>query len=262
MKYVDLDSLENRLQAIRADFQSRIPFRYTVIESFFEPSKAELIASEYPPVQSGVWDGTTYIDQVKKFQRSTFEPNTIVSDVLQELNSNEFLNWLQEVTDIKALIADPTFFGGGLHQSVNGAYLNVHVDFNLHPKTNHHRRLNVLIYLNSDWKEEFGGFLELWDLRDKKRKIQLANIAPTFNRCVVFETSEISFHGHPKPLNMPIGATRKSIATYYYTDANPSAVRSDSHNTIYVNTEGASGFFRKFYSVSKSILERLEKKFK
>lgn len=262
MKYVDLDSLERRLQDIRKDFQSRTPFRYTVIESFFEPSKAELIASVYPAVHSGTWDGTTYIDQVKKFQRTTFESNTVMSNVFLELNSNKFLKWLEEVTEIKELIADPALFGGGLHQSVNGAFLNVHVDFNLHPKTNDHRRLNVLIYLNSDWKEEFGGVLELWDLRDKKRKMQLANIAPAFNRCVIFETNEISFHGHPKPLNIPAGSSRKSIATYYYTAACAAIGLPEPHNTIYVNTEGVSGVLRKFYSISKTTLERLGKRFK
>jgi hypothetical protein len=128
---------------------------------------------------------------------------------------------LEELTQIEEpLLADPSLFGAGLHQSMNGAFLNVHVDYNIHPETKFHRRLNVLVYMNPNWKEEYEGHIELWDLTGKERK-QLGRFSPDFNRCVIFETNEISFHGHPKKLNTPEGVSRKSLATYYYTKNRP-----------------------------------------
>src|SRR5438034_178076 len=78
-----------------------------------------------------------------------------------------------------------------------GGFLKVHVDFNVHPKLKLDRRLNMLIYLNKEWREEWGGDLELWDA---DRTMCRKKIAPLFNRTVVFSTGDSSFHGHPHPL--------------------------------------------------------------
>lgn len=157
------------------------------------------------------------------------------------------------------MLGDNELFGGGLHQSIKGAFLNVHVDYNIHPKTKFHRRLNVIIYMNKKWHDEYEGHLELWHLTDND-KIMLERIAPQFNRCVIFETNEISFHGHPKPLKTPEGVNRKSIATYYYTENRPEDEIAAEHNTVYVNTEGVSGHVKRFASAMKAVLERIFKK--
>jgi Rps23 Pro-64 3,4-dihydroxylase Tpa1-like proline 4-hydroxylase len=260
MEFIDFESLEKRKQEIKADFQSKKPFRYVMFESFFSPQKAEEIYQLYPKVGDGMWDGTTYINQKNKFQKSKFEAGSVLQRLFDELNSPEFLKWLEEVTEIEEpLIADAELFGSGLHQSINGAFLNVHVDYNFHPKTNYHRRLNVLVYMNKDWKDEYEGHLELWDLSDGK-KDRLGKYAPNFNRCVIFETNEISFHGHPKPLNTPKDVNRKSIATYYYTKSRPAHEIAGDHNTIYVNTEGVSGSLKRFTSGVKAFLERINSK--
>src|SRR6185436_17882303 len=128
------------------------------------------------------------------------------------LNSQVFLTYLETLTGIEGLIPDPHLFGGGLHQIVPGGFLKVHADFNRHEKLKLDRRLNVLIYLNRDWKEEYGGHLELWN-RDMSRPER--RVLPLFNRCVVFSTTDFSYHGHPDPLRCPEGRTRKSIAMYY-----------------------------------------------
>ena len=157
------------------------------------------------------------------------------------------------------MIADPELFGGGLHQSIKGAFLNVHIDYNFHPKTKHHRRLNVLIYMNKNWGDEYEGHLELWDINETRQNL-LEKISPKFNRCVIFETNDVSFHGHPKPLNIPDGMSRKSLATYYYTKTRPSSEISADHNTIFVNTEGSQGHVKRFKSGIKVFLERINKK--
>ena len=110
--------------------------------------------------------------------------------------------------------------------------------------------------MNKNWSDNYEGFLELWDLSGGKMDL-IGKFAPLLNRCVIFETSEISFHGHPKPLNTPEGVSRKSIATYYYTKDRPENEIAAEHNTIYVNTEGAVGSIKRFNSGVKALLERI-----
>jgi Rps23 Pro-64 3,4-dihydroxylase Tpa1-like proline 4-hydroxylase len=259
MNHIDFESLQARQQAIHNDYQSKKPFRYTMFENFFKSEAAERIYNGYPTISDGRWDGTTYVDQKNKFQKTKFEPGSVFNDVFQELNSPAFLKWLEAVTGVPDLLGDDELFGGGLHQSIQGAFLNVHVDYNIHPETKFHRRLNVLVYMNKDWKDEYEGHLELWDLSNNKKDL-LAKIAPLFNRCVIFETNEISYHGHPRPLKAPRDVNRKSIATYYYTESRPDHEIAGEHNTIYVNTEGAGGQLKRLSSAFKALIERVTKK--
>jgi Rps23 Pro-64 3,4-dihydroxylase Tpa1-like proline 4-hydroxylase len=257
MEFINFASLTERLKEIKADFNDpKKPFRYTMFENFFYPEKAELVYSSYPDTTDGKWDGTTYVDQKNKFAKTKFDEGSTFSKVFDEMNSKSFTGWLEQITDIKDILGDSDLFGGGLHQSIKGAFLNVHVDYNIHPTTKYHRRMNVLVYMNKDWKKEYEGNLELWDLSNGKMD-QIAKIAPTFNRCVIFETNEVSFHGHPKPLNTPDGINRKSIATYYYTVDRPAGETASEHNTIYVNTEGTTGQLKRFNSGVKAFLERI-----
>ncbi|MFL5730157.1 MAG: 2OG-Fe(II) oxygenase [Cytophagaceae bacterium] len=260
MELINIKSLQERLPEIKKDYQAKRPFRFVMFENFFSPEVAEQVYKNYPAIDYGKWNGTTYIDQKNKFQKTDFEEGSVMKKLFKELNSEEFLNWLQQVTEVEdKLLGDEELFGGGLHQSINGAFLNVHVDYNIHPTTKYHRRLNVLVYMNKDWKEEYEGYLELWDLSDGKKDL-LGKFAPAFNRCVIFETNEISFHGHPKPLKTPEGVNRKSIATYYYTKTRPAHEIASDHNTIYVNMEGVSGQIKRFTSGVKAFLERINKK--
>ncbi len=255
MKYIDLESLQRRLDSLKKEYQSKQPFRYVMFDNFFPEEAAKEILNCYPTIQDGKWDGTTYLDQKNKFQKTKFQEGSTLDIVFKELNAKPFLEWLEKLTDIDdELIGDEELFGGGLHQSIKGAFLNVHVDYNIHPETQYHRRLNVIIYMNKAWKDEYEGHLELWDLTHNKKEL-ISKYAPLFNRCVIFETNEISFHGHPKELNTPVGINRKSLATYYYTKNRPSEEIADAHNTIYVNTEGTSGKVKRlFKSGAKALL--------
>ena len=134
------------------------------------------------------------------------------------LNSRPMLHFLEVLTGIQGVLGDPYYEGGGLHQIRPGGVLQVHADFSYHKKVRLDRRINVLIYLNKDWKEEYGGHFELWN-RDLTRAEQ--RILPIFNRCAIFSTTSSSYHGHPQPLTCPPDRTRKSIATYYYSNGRP-----------------------------------------
>lgn len=259
MEFINLESISERLPQISRDYQARQPFHFIVFDDFFYPDKAEEIHQNYPTITEGMWDGTTYIDQKNKFRKTDFEGGTLLDRLFRELNSPEFLKLLEQITGIEDIIGDEELFGGGLHQSTKGAFLNVHVDYNIHPTTKYHRRLNVLVYMNKEWKDEYEGHLELWDLSPENNRL-LDKVPPLFNKCVIFETNEISFHGHPKPLKTPDGVNRKSIATYYYTKTRPDGEIAPEHNTVYVNTGGVQGQIKRFSSGVKALLERINKK--
>jgi hypothetical protein len=126
------------------------------------------------------------------------------------------------------LIADPSFFGGGLHWIENGGYLEIHADFNHLRKYNLARRINLLLYLNKDWKDEYNGQLELWD---RATMTKGKAVAPLFNRAVIFSTVKEALHGHPTPLAAPPGLARRSLALYYYTNTWDASVQA--HTTLY-----------------------------
>ena len=118
------------------------------------------------------------------------------------MNSFEMLLWLEALTGIEGLIPDPYFGGGGLHQIEPGGFLKIHADFNVHPKLKLDRRLNMLVYLNKDWRDEYGGHLELWD-RDMTAAARRSCRCSTARS--IFSTTDTSFHGHPHPLTVPDG---------------------------------------------------------
>src|SRR5262249_47407606 len=143
------------------------------------------------------------------------------------------------LTGISGLVADGELEGGGLHQITRGGYLKVHADFNYHPGTGFHRRLNLLLYLNRGWDEGWDGNLELWD-RGMARCVK--SVTPVLNRCVIFSTTDSANHGHPRPLSCPGETTRKSIALYYYTLTRPAEELSGSHSTLYKRRPSDSVF--------------------
>ena len=122
-----------------------------------------------------------------------------------------------------------------MHQIEPGGKLAVHADFNRHPRNGIDRRLNALLYLNPDWRDEYGGHLQLWDRNMTKCE---ARIAPLFNRMVVFSTTDFSYHGHPDELTCPVGVTRKSLALYYYTNGRPKEEVSGEHSTLFRERPG------------------------
>jgi Rps23 Pro-64 3,4-dihydroxylase Tpa1-like proline 4-hydroxylase len=180
------------------------------------PPAADLLRkvhANYPSLESK--DSFDRDQERLKFQFHAEEvPSGLTRNLLAELNGRAFLGFLEEMTGIDGLIADPYLSGGGLHLTRRGGHLGVHADFNIHGKMKVERRLNLLLYLNDGWLDEYGGKLELWDremTRCEKR------IAPVIGRAVVFNTSLDSYHGHPDPLTCPPERDRRSIATYYYT---------------------------------------------
>jgi Rps23 Pro-64 3,4-dihydroxylase Tpa1-like proline 4-hydroxylase len=152
----------------------------------------------------------------------------IISALIDYLNSPVVLKYLEELTGIKNLIGDELLMGGGLHKTTSGGKLAIHKDYNVHPVKKIYRRLNLLIYLNKEWKTEWEGYLQLWDKDMNNLEV---NVEPIFNRAVIFTISDNSLHGHPIPINTPEGVSRNSIALYYFTEENPE--KDNEHSVIF-----------------------------
>lgn len=202
-------------------YRSALPFAHAVIDDVFDLDmvravRAEIDAMTVPPERN--FYGTFEKRRLSKL--SQMPPRTRA--LVDFLHSPTFLAELETLTGIANLIPDETLEGGGLHQIGPGGYLKIHADFNWNRYIKRYRRLNVLLYLNEDWQDEWEGKLELWD---PKMTACQAEIAPLMNRMVVFSTTDDSFHGHPVPLKCPADVTRNSIALYYYTATNPPGVR-------------------------------------
>lgn len=211
----DADECRRAGQELGERYRHAEPFPHIVIDEFLERDVLRSVLAEFPSS-----DNKTHFDRDQERLKYQYQPDEVssgqVRNLFAELNSRAFLGFLEELTGIRGLISDPYFEGGGLHETKRGGHLGVHADFNVHGQLKVERRLNLLIYLNEDWDEDFGGQLELW----KRDMSECAvRVAPIFGRAVIFSTKLDSFHGHPDPLNCPAERSRRSIATYYYTAA-------------------------------------------
>ena len=189
------------------------PFPYIIIDNFLEKNFANKILDSFK--LNSDWINYTFVNNFKKYGfNDRKKMNKNLNNLFNSLASKKFTGKLNKITNINGLFLDPKLDGGGLHQIFKGGYLNVHTDFSSHTnKPNWTRVLNILIYLNKNWKKSYKGNLELWS-KDGRNKV--SEISPKFNRCVVFFTNKNSFHGHPEKLNCPSNVSRKSIAAYYF----------------------------------------------
>lgn len=245
---IDYQRLEANLDAWAESFQGAEPFPHIVIDDFLPAAVVNGLNACFPDIASKKKAATghapVYLDDGSEAQlgKEWLSRERLVPlpyrRLYWELNNNPFVGFLEKITGISGLIADPHLAGGGVHSTKPGGYLKVHADFNKHPTLNLDRRLNLLIYLNEDWSPDFGGDLELWtaDMQTCVKKI-----APIAGRCVIFRTSSTSFHGHPHPLACPEDRTRRSIALYYYSHGRPAEEGSEEHGTLWQSTPAAAG---------------------
>ena len=213
------------------------PFSHIIFNNFFNDDFLSSVLDEFPIFEDSKNKQKIYnLNENKIISKGekSFKKNTKL--FFHYLNSEPFLNFLQILTSIQeTLIPDPYFSGGGFHESKKNGFLNIHADFNKHYLTNLDRRLNMLIYLNKKWSEDYGGNLELWD---KNMEYCGVKVVPIFNRIVIFSTTSKSYHGNPVPVNCPDNLSRKSIALYYYTNGRPISEMSAIHDTLYKKRRG------------------------
>jgi Rps23 Pro-64 3,4-dihydroxylase Tpa1-like proline 4-hydroxylase len=227
--------LLNQTEELRRAFTTADPFPHLTLDDFLEPGACQALMEQFPafnPAQARGDSGA--VGRKAAFPKMT-ELGPAYAAFDRWIQSSEFLDWLSRATGIPKLLYDPEYVGGGAHLNLEGQELDAHVDFNYHPRTQLHRRLNLILYLNPEWDEAWGGSLELHsDPRSPGNRVELA--PPLVNRCVIFETSERSWHGFPV-IRLPEGKkhlARRSIAVYFYTKERPLAQTAPSHATFYI----------------------------
>ena len=236
---INFDLLESKLEELALEFSSKKPFSYVIIDNLCDATRLREALGEIPdPNATGVSKSRDLVFAKNKYESSEF--NLISSQFAElkaDLLSERFANIVTKIVG-ESIIIDPDFHGGGLHQGGSGSFLNMHADFNYHPsKPKWFRNINALLYLNDNWKPEYGGQLKLKDGRDSTSDI--FEIEPLFNRMVIMHTRDYTLHGYDK-LSFPEGSYRRSIAVYGYT---PQETEGKVRTTVWYPSDG--GFFKK-----------------
>lgn len=213
--------LNNRnWRALQSEFLSNKPFNHIVIDDFFLPEVVEQLVKEFPSYDSTVWNAhyNNAIENKKacnhwdKFPRTTYA-------AFHYLCGAGFENIVSEITGYPGVQADVGLHGGGWHAHATSGKLNVHLDYSIHPKLQLERHYNLIVYITPDWNPAWGGGLELWDHNEDGTPSELiTTVENRFNRAVLFDTTQYSWHGLPRDLKCPEGVMRQSMAVYYVTE--------------------------------------------
>ena len=212
------------------------PFDHWIIDDFFPPDKAQRITENFPAYDDKRWYFYENPIENKKTLQDWLRFPPEIYQTLQELCSNDFIETIKSITLIKNLYPDYGLHGGGLHMHGRGGNLNIHKDYSIHPKLKMQRKLNLIVYMSDDWDPAWGGGLELWsnNLETNRPGELVKTIEPKFNRAILFDTTQDSWHGLPSPLTCPEGKYRKSLAVYYLTDVDENT--EERYRALFVPT--------------------------
>jgi len=232
---INFSFLNSQKEKLLSDFNQKRPFHYVVIDNFLNKSCAENLLKEFEDTSE--WSHYCHYNEEKKalIDQNKYSKSTL--EVFESLKSTAFIDFLQHITKINNLLTgELEEEGANLTEVKEGGFLNIHSDFQSHStKKNWKRELNLLLYLNHNWKSEYNGDLEFWNKNMTECKV---TTVPIFNRCVIFKTEAHTFHGHPKPLTCPKDMSRKSLILYYFTkkDKNIQARPTDYRARPYDST--------------------------
>ncbi len=235
LRLINNQHISNTAQ-YRKDFQENSPFRHLMLANFFKEEFCKQLLAEFPPFnqeeaknEMKEAGGKHTCENVRNIGNSYQQFDSLVS-------SSDFLKYIEEITDIDDLIYDKHYFGAGTHENLNGQNLFTHVDFNYHPTLNLHRRLNIILYLNTEWEEHWGGTIDLHSDPWEPYRDQIKKYLPIFNSLIIFETNHISWHGFSE-IKIPDdkkNVSRKSLTLYLYSNDRPSSEIRPPHTTHYV----------------------------
>ena len=207
----------DRVAALRDSFLAAKPVPYVVMDGLFAPALLDLVYADFDRLNWGDW---------RRYDRQGVQARIRAKDLARRrsnfyygaIHSGRFVDFLERVSGIEGLITDPELYAGGLHDIPTGGKFAMHIDFNQHSVTHLDNRLVFITYLNKNWRSEYGGALELWDMDENKF---VAEVVPEFGRWVLYYHSSKSLHGHPKPISEPNGRPRRSAAAYFYSNGCP-----------------------------------------
>lgn len=227
LQHVDMAHLTADLEAKSEQYRAAGPFPHIVFDDVLTTEAFASAVGDFPAIEDPFWKGYLHVNETKYSNTQPDSWAESLQAIAQEFCSPQFVAFLEKLTGLEGLIPDYTMDGGGLHQTLRGGHLNIHADF-----TTHHqhpdwaRRINILLYLNEEWPDEWGGKLELWD---PEMTACHGKVTPAGNRMLVFTTSADSFHGHPDGLTCPPDQARRSLAMYYFTQEDAPVRKSTNY---------------------------------
>lgn len=233
--FFDREACRSLGEALHDRYVRNRPFPHIVIDEFLPKEILQQVVKEFPAREKGrFYDDHSRLKTGYQMEKIT---SPLITNLISALNSSPFLDFLERMTGITGLIPDPHQAGGGLHETARGGHLSIHADFNINPRLHTRRRMNLILFLNEDWQDEYGGALELWETNMSCKAVE---VMPVMGRAVVFNTESDSFHGHPDPLNCPEGVYRRSLALYYYTVPEGAEILEPSYTTDFRPRPGTS----------------------
>jgi hypothetical protein len=220
-------------QNIKEEFANAKPFNHVVVDNFFTQETAELLYNEFPAYDSDQWIYYHNALEDKKALNHWDRFPPVTYKAFEYLNSAAFIDLLKAATGIQDLKGDIGLHGGGWHAHSKGGKNNIHLDYDIHPKMGLQRKINIIVYITPEWNPAWGGGLELWDHDSATgRPNQMVQLVENrFNRAVIFDTTQDSWHGLPKELSCPFGVVRRSLAVYYLTT--PPASATDRKKALF-----------------------------
>jgi Rps23 Pro-64 3,4-dihydroxylase Tpa1-like proline 4-hydroxylase len=213
----------HQIDELRNTFRNGVPYENVTIPNFFSEAVIQQLLEEFPDPTTSDLDWKHYDNPLEqKYALNNFTSLESVKGVFDSLQSDVFVKHIQQLTGMDDLEADPHLHGAGLHAYPNKGKLDIHLDYSIHPLSGKERRVNLIVYLNPNWKASYGGDLQLWNssMTDCKEFV-----SPSWNTAILFRTSDMSYHGIPKPIQCPDGEYRKSLAIYYVSNPRPEATK-------------------------------------
>jgi len=241
-----------QIDEYKIEYKNGEPFENIVIPLFFEEEIANKIEDNFPLPTKENKDWNYYHNPMEhKYSLNKFDNYPYIKEVIEYLQTEECIKYISEITGIEDLEIDPYLHGAGLHAYPNKGKLDIHLDYNIHPITKKERRVNLIIYFNKDWKEEYGGKLKLYDNNLNEVKTKEYSL---WNTAVIFRTSDISYHGLPEPIECPNDKYRKSIAIYYVSKPRENLVERYKAEFFPKKDQEVNDKLKKLYEIRKNRL--------
>ena len=203
----------NNLSILSKQFVTNKPFDHIIIPNFLNESFAEEVYNYFPEdIENNSWHKYYNPIELKyaKDDLENFPPS--IKKYFYLLSMPEIIELFKKLSSIENLEFDPFLHGAGLHIHPRNGRLDLHLDYEKHPKLDKERRLNIILYMSKGWKPEWNGDTELWNSNVSECQ---SRSSVKFNTAIIFRTNEQSWHGMPEKLTCPNGVFRKSLAYYY-----------------------------------------------
>lgn len=226
------------LEKFKDIFTTQTPNHFFT-DNFFNSYDAKTILNKWPSSMSPYWKVPPRMIENNvgnKREISSFEHMDIqIQEILKKLHDKDFIKSLEYITGIPNLYPDEHMYGCGLIETPRNGFLKIHADFNYLEKIKKYRRINIVIYMNEDWKNEWNGHIKFYS---EDTQTCIKSYCPLFNYFILFKVSDKVYHGYPELVDCPTNMSRKSINFFYYTDEPDKDQSVEPHKTLWKTNLG------------------------